>query len=182
MKKNYVKTVLCVPVFLWIMGACILFAQEVEDEPKRKKDGLHWSLGISAEGNMNVPKGYALGAGLYGMFVLPDWVKTGRFSAGVKLLYSTEFKRYGLFDTAVLFRWNFYDFTKVKSCDSGFFVQAEGGISLGWNGKTAKPFVFGLGEGTFGYRFAVKNFFIEPYIRGGYPVIWAAGISGGFRI
>ena len=70
MKKNYVKTVLCVPVFLWIMGASVLFAQEVEDEPKREKDSLHWSLGISAEGNMNVPKGYALGAGLYGMFVL----------------------------------------------------------------------------------------------------------------
>ena len=182
MKKNYVKTVLCVPVFLWIMGSSVLFAQEVEDEPKRKKDGLHWSLGISAEGNMNVPKGYALGAGLYGLVVLPDWVKTGRFSAGAKLLYSTEFKRYGLLDTALLFRWNFYDFAKFKTCDSGFFVQAEGGVSLGWNGKAAKPFVFGLGEGTFGYRFAVKNFFIEPYIRGGYPVIWAAGISGGFRI
>ena len=32
MKKNYVKTVLCVPVFLWIMGAFILFAQEVKAE------------------------------------------------------------------------------------------------------------------------------------------------------
>ena len=29
--KNYVKTVLFVPVFLWIMGACILFAQEVKE-------------------------------------------------------------------------------------------------------------------------------------------------------
>ena len=28
--KNYVKTVLCVPVFLWIMGASVLFAQEVK--------------------------------------------------------------------------------------------------------------------------------------------------------
>ena len=179
MKKKYVKAVLCALVFL---SGYLLFAQEAEEKSTGQKDRLHWSLGLLAEGNMNVPKGYALGAGLYGMFVLPDWVKTGRFSAGVKLLYSTEFKRYGLFDTAVLFRWNFYDFTKFKTCDSGFFVQAEGGVSLGWNGKTAKPFVFGLGEGTFGYRFAVKNFFIEPYIRGGYPVIWAAGISGGFRI
>ena len=30
MKKNYVKTTLCVPVFLWIMGASVLFAQEVK--------------------------------------------------------------------------------------------------------------------------------------------------------
>ena len=67
MKKNCVKAALCALVFL---GASLLFAQEVEDEPKREKDSLHWSLGLSAEGNMNVPKGYALGAGLYGMFVL----------------------------------------------------------------------------------------------------------------
>jgi len=29
-KKNYVKIVLCVQVFLWIMGASVLFAQEVK--------------------------------------------------------------------------------------------------------------------------------------------------------
>ncbi len=34
MKKNYVKTALCVPVFLWIMGASVLFAQEVKEEAK----------------------------------------------------------------------------------------------------------------------------------------------------
>ena len=28
--KNYVKAVLFVPVFLWIMGASVLFAQEVK--------------------------------------------------------------------------------------------------------------------------------------------------------
>ncbi|UTY23629.1 hypothetical protein [Treponema denticola] len=28
--KNCVKTALCVPVFLWIMGASVLFAQEVK--------------------------------------------------------------------------------------------------------------------------------------------------------
>lgn len=32
--KNYVKTVLCVPVFLWIMVASVLFAQEVKEEAK----------------------------------------------------------------------------------------------------------------------------------------------------
>ena len=37
MKKNCVKAALCALVFL---SASILFAQEVEDEPKREKDGL----------------------------------------------------------------------------------------------------------------------------------------------
>jgi len=179
MKKNCIKAALFVMVFL---RGLFLFAQETNEETKMQKDRLHWSLGLSVEGNMNVPKDCALGTGLYGMVVLPDWVKVGRFSAGAKLLYSTGFKRYSLLDTALLFRWNFYDFEKLKKVDSGFFFQAEGGLSLGWNRKASKPFVFGLGEAAFGYRFTVKNFFIEPYIRGGYPVIWAAGISGGFRI
>lgn len=142
--KNRIKTALCVPVFLGMMAASVLFAQEVKEDAKGQKDALHWSLGLSSEGNMNVPKGYALGSGLYGLIVFPDWVKTGRFSAGVKLLYSTEFKRYGLFDTALLFRWNFYDFSKPKKPDSGFFVQAEGGVSLGWNRKSSNPMVISL--------------------------------------
>ena len=179
MKKTYIKAVF---FMLLLLGSSFLFAQEMNEEPKIQKDRLHWSLGLSLEGNMNVPKGYALGTGLYGMIVLPDWVKVGRFSAGAKLLYSTEFKRYSMLDTALLFRWNFYDFEKLKKADSGFFIQAEGGVSSGWNGKAPNAFVFGLGQAAFGYRFTVKNFFIEPYIRGGYPVIWAAGISGGFRI
>ncbi|MGI5084719.1 hypothetical protein [Treponema putidum] len=37
MKKNYVKTVLCVPIFLWIMGASVLFAQEVKAVKLKKK-------------------------------------------------------------------------------------------------------------------------------------------------
>ena len=84
MKKNCIKAALFVMVFL---RGLFLFAQETNEEPKMQKDRLHWSLGLLLEGNMNVPKDCALGTGLYGMVVLPDWVKVGRFSAGAKLLY-----------------------------------------------------------------------------------------------
>ena len=49
MKRNYVKAALCVPVFLGMMAASVLFAQEVNEEAKGQKDTLHWSLGLSAE-------------------------------------------------------------------------------------------------------------------------------------
>ena len=55
--KNRIKTALCVPVFLGMMAASVLFAQEVKEVAKGQKDALHWSLGLSSEGNMNVPKG-----------------------------------------------------------------------------------------------------------------------------
>ncbi len=110
---------------LVFVGSSFLFAQEMNEDSKMQKDRLHWSLGLLLEGNMNVPKDCALGTGLYGMVVLPDWVKVGRFSAGAKLLYSTGFKRYSLLDTALLFRWNFYDFEKLKKVDLVNLDQQE---------------------------------------------------------
>ena len=149
----------------------------------RDKKTFNWSLGLLAEANMNSPDGYAMGAGLYTLFMLPSKLKIGRLSLGAKALYSNDFKKHHIFDAALLFRWNFYDFSKIKERDSGFFIQLEGGAVFGLKeSEPSKLFMYALGEAAFGYRFTINNFFIEPYLRGGYPVIWAIGISGGFRI
>ena len=149
----------------------------------RGKKTFNWSLGLLAEANMNSPDGYAMGAGLYTLFMLPSKLKIGRLSLGAKALYSNDFKKHHIFDAALLFRWNFYDFLKIKKRDSGFFIQLEGGAVFGLKeSEPSKLFMYALGEAAFGYRFTINNFFIEPYLRGGYPVIWAIGISGGFRI
>ena len=149
----------------------------------RDKKTFNWSLGLLAEANMNSPDGYAMGAGLYTLFMLPSKLKIGRLSLGAKALYSNDFKKHHIFDAALLFRWNFYDFLKIKKRDSGFFIQLEGGAVFGLKeSEPSKLFMYALGEAAFGYRFTINNFFIEPYLRGGYPVIWAIGISGGFRI
>lgn len=149
----------------------------------RDKKTFNWSLGLLAEANMNSPDGYAMGAGLYTLFMLPLKLKIGHLSLGAKALYSNDFKKHHIFDAALLFRWNFYDFLKIKKRDSGFFIQLEGGAVFGLKeNEPSKLFMYALGEAAFGYRFTINNFFIEPYLRGGYPVIWAIGISGGFRI
>lgn len=149
----------------------------------RDKKTFNWSLGLLAEANMNSPDGYAMGAGLYTLFMLPLKLKIGHLSLGAKALYSNDFKKHHIFGAAFLFRWNFYDFLKIKKRDSGFFIQLEGGAVFGLKeSEPSKLFMYALGEAAFGYRFTINNFFIEPYLRGGYPVIWAIGISGGFRI
>ena len=149
----------------------------------RDKKTFNWSLGLLAEANMNSPDGYAMGAGLYTLFMLPLKLKIGHLSLGAKALYSNDFKKHHIFDAALLFRWNFYDFLKIKKRDSGFFIQLEGGAVFGLKeSEPSKLFMYALGEAAFGYRFTINNFFIEPYLRGGYPVIWAIGISGGIRI
>lgn len=149
----------------------------------RDKKIFNWSLGLLAEANMNSPDGYAIGTGLYTLFMLPLKLKIGHLSLGAKAIYSNDFKKHHIFDAALLFRWNFYDFPKIKKRDSGFFIQLEGGAVFGLKeSEPSKLFMYALGEAAFGYRFTINNFFIEPYLRGGYPVIWAIGISGGFRI
>ena len=149
----------------------------------RDKKTFNWSLGLLAEANMNSPDGYAMGTGLYTLFMLPLKLKIGHLSLGARTLYSNDFKKHHIFDAALLFRWNFYDFLKIKKRDSGFFIQLEGGAVFGLKeNEPSKLFMYALGEAAFGYRFTINNFFIEPYLRGGYPVIWAIGISGGFRI
>ena len=149
----------------------------------RDKKTFNWSLGLLAEANMNSPKACAMGTGLYTLFMLPLKLKIGHLSLGAKALYSNDFKKHHIFDAALLFRWNFYDFSKIKERDSGFFIQLEGGAVFGLKeSEPSKLFMYALGEAAFGYRFTINNFFIEPYLRGGYPVIWAIGISGGIRI
>ena len=149
----------------------------------RDKKTFNWSLGLLAEANMNSPDGYAMGTGLYTLFMLPLKLKIGHLSLGARTLYSNDFKKHHIFDAALLFRWNFYDFSKIKKRDSGFFIQLEGGAVFGLKeSEPSKLFMYALGEAAFGYRFTINNFFIEPYLRGGYPVIWAIGISGGIRI
>ena len=149
----------------------------------RDKKTFNWSLGLLAEANMNSPEACAMGTGLYALFMLPLKLKIGHLSLGAKALYSNDFKKHHIFDAALLFRWNFYDFLKIKKRDSGFFIQLEGGAVFGLKeSEPSKLFMYALGEAAFGYRFTINNFFIEPYLRGGYPVIWAIGISGGFRI
>ena len=149
----------------------------------RDKKIFNCSLGLLAEANMNSPEACAMGTGLYTLFMLPLKLKIGHLSLGAKALYSNDFKKHHIFDAALLFRWNFYDFSKIKKRDSGFFIQLEGGAVFGLKeSEPSKLFMYALGEAAFGYRFTINNFFIEPYLRGGYPVIWAIGISGGFRI
>ena len=149
----------------------------------RDKKIFNWSLGLLAEANMNSPEACAMGTGLYTLFMLPLKLKIGYLSLGARTLYSNDFKKHHIFDAALLFRWNFYDFSKIKERDSGFFIQLEGGAVFGLKeSEPSKLFMYALGEAAFDYRFTINNFFIEPYLRGGYPVIWAIGISGGYRI
>lgn len=62
---------------------------------------------------------------------------------------------------------------------TGVFLEGLGGASILLIDSDAK--VVASGGAGFGYRAAFSNFYIEPEIRVGYPYIFGAGLSAGFR-
>ncbi len=128
---------------------------------------------------MNAPEKYSVVTGIMGLYTFPDTIKTGRFLLGGKSSYSYNPANYHMFNAALLLRWT-YDFTG-RQPDSGLFIQPEGGFAFGWNGqnKAESPFAYVLGQLTVGYRYTYKNFFVEPYIYGGYPTAWGIGVAIG---
>jgi len=82
------------------------------------------------------------------------------------------------------FLLRFYFFGK-KAC-SGPFLQFMGGPALFFVDESgfsvpSRIGVFSIGAG-FGWRFLIKEkWFIEPYIRGGYPYLAGAGLSAGMH-
>ncbi len=184
------KKLMIIVLIIFILPFSLVSEENLEEKSNTEEElntevlasnnyASYWSLAGFVEANMKTPKGYALGTGLYTAFALPDFVKTGRFLLGLKALYSYSPAKYNVFNTNLLFRWT-YDFSK-KQADSGIFLQVEPGFLLGWNGESIKnkPLAYFLAELSFGYRYTYKNFFVEPYIYGGYPSKWGIGIAIG---
>ena len=62
---------------------------------------------------------------------------------------------------------------------TGVFLEGLVGVSIISN-DSEKSNCISFGGGL-GYRFPVKNFYIEPEIRFGYPYTVGAGLGAGFR-
>ena len=62
---------------------------------------------------------------------------------------------------------------------TGVFIEGLGGVSV--IPRKSEYNIIKNAGGGFGYRAALGNFYIEPAIRIGYPYIFGAGLSAGFR-
>jgi hypothetical protein len=125
-----------------------------------------------------------LGAG--GLFQL-DVQWTLPFAAGLKGSYDTNFHEYTAGDLQAFFRWYFLQSFMPIARKYNFFVQGEGGIVFQREPiRTSKhePYevVPGLGGGlVVGTRISLKpNWYLEPYVRTGYPWLWGVGATVGW--
>jgi hypothetical protein len=129
----------------------------------------HFSAGVGIEGNMNSPKGMAAG----GTFSI-DYSFLPKLALGLKLGFSHNFAQIMTLEPTAFFRWYFM---YIRNCP--IFAQADLGASVIFKDAKAHPaFQGGLNAGI---RIPLADWYIEPYLRGGYPFIWGFGLTTGYR-
>ena len=94
---------------------------------------------------------------------------------GLKTSFNHDFNSLGAFDAHALLRY--YLPFKIK----GPFLQAEAGTVLFLENGNSNPFFSGGLEA--GWRIMLKkNWYLEPTLQAGYPYIWSAGITAGYKL
>jgi hypothetical protein len=135
-----------------------------------KKGDLWISPGVEMAMFDNALIGYSLAIG-YGKGA----------SVGIKASYYSKTDGLSILELAFLLRF----YLSGTSAYSGPFLQLSGGPTLiSICGNLDFPSETGVLSGgiSFGWRFLfIDRFFIEPSIRGGYPYMFGAGLSGGIR-
>jgi hypothetical protein len=125
-------------------------------------------FGFGVEINGYTGEGIAAGAQFHF-----DYAFTKNFSAGLKAAYFNNFDGLSTVEAAALLRGYLSAPGTVR-----VFVQGEGGMAL-FLTDAGDNFSF-MGGAAAGLRVNTGKVWIEPYIRGGFPFTYGAGISIGF--
>jgi hypothetical protein len=131
-------------------------------------------FGFGVEGNMNTTEGYALGRTLS---IEAQWFKY--VVTGFELIVSSDFRQFISISPGLFGRWYFYD---LGFKGGGFFVQADLGATVALDAWV--PWIFVLGGVTSGFRlpYLEGDYYLEPYVRVGYPYLWGVGVKAGGRL
>jgi hypothetical protein len=130
-----------------------------------------FSLGVLAEANANTRHGYALAGGL-----MMDYGFTDRFALGLKGDVGSDF--YNVVSWEALMFGRFYLLNNTLPFNI-FLQVGAGGIGLYEEDGNSALTV--LGDGAIGIRFPIKKFYVEQYLRFGWPTGFGFGIAAGYR-
>ena len=96
---------------------------------------------------------------------------------GFKGLYFMDFDKLNTLELLATVRFYLLDFNGNR----GLFAEIDGGPAFFFEeGEDMKGMI--SGGLCVGWRFLFrKHLYVEPFVRGGYPFVAGAGVSGGFR-
>ena len=155
-------------LFFLVLGLSSLAAQDDRTFP--------WSLGAGLEVNLNTREGMAMGygAGLDRYFFYDG--DRGVFRAGVKAVMHTDFDSITGMEADLYARVNI-----LRIWRGDIFTQLSWGVAtFREDALTANTMLMDF---TAGYRFTlVRGFYLEPYVRTGFPFLFGGGITAGHRL
>ncbi|MHB9292840.1 hypothetical protein Holit_01951 [Hollandina sp. SP2] len=155
----------------WMLCLAALVESGAQTEPVPQKQA---HLGLGVEGNINI--GTKM---IFGHSICYDKQLFTYFGLGFMLTISSDFGTFTSMEPEVFGRWYFLD---MGIPGGGLFLQEDMGIRLiSDNFEFTPAFLGGLSLG-FRYAFKYKDYYVEPYVRGGYPFMFGVGLRGGVRL
>jgi len=134
-------------------------------------------FGIGIEANMNAFENFA-----FGRSVSLETQFFKHIVNGFAIAVSDDFNKLTVFQMEIFARSYFLEFDFSNLTKGGFFLQGDLGMSFFLKRTDSSPKVLaGLTTG-FRYYFNRRDYFIEPYIKGGYPFVFAFGLRTGCRL
>lgn len=110
-----------------------------------------------------------------------DYAFFKKISTGLKVTASYDFKEKDntVFTAEPIVAMRFYVISPTGEPVSGLFLEPQIGASLVFVNSELRG-SFNIGSGI-GFRMSLDNFYVEPFLRGGYPYLFGAGIAAGLR-
>jgi hypothetical protein len=174
----------CIVAFFMLCRIGTVAALELTAYADTTQFPLMFSLGAGAEANANTRTDISFGGKAQ-----IDFRVARPFSLGIKGVYSMSQTEVKVLEAGALLRWNVFAHEWGSGGVTDLFLQAEGGIALGWEQNPAATDKHGEGEPATdpsggiaaGIRITFPfSLYLEPYGRFGYPYTWAGGIALGY--
>jgi outer membrane protein OmpA-like peptidoglycan-associated protein len=138
------------------------------------------SLGLGADANGYTIDGFSLG----GLFTA-DYRFLPFLAVGLKSGFGYDLKEITHVEAEAFARWYFFNYPKLLNRLAAF-AQLEGGAASIWeiNGSSNIENKWSFsGALAVGARLKLPlNFYVESYVRGGYPFIWDVSVVFGYTI
>ena len=162
-------------ILFFLISVCVFNVSSQDTLPDTQEtpafetiNNRNTAFSYGADVNVNSSEGLAYGAVLGFEFKI-----AGRFHTGILITASSNGTSNSVIEPSVLVRYYFSE-------QYGFFLQLDAGASIiAENDEVNFTFLGGLRSG---YRFQIGAvFFIEPFLRMGYPFLAGGGVLFGYR-
>jgi len=133
-----------------------------------------WALGVGVDYGLNTRENFALGYGItFERYLFCPWL-----GLGLRGMMYTDFQTLSSTDALLSLRlW----FPGIKN-KAFFFAQWGFGMSIySEEGRSINSFVMDAIAGCRIHLGKKNRFYVEPYIRGGFPFVFSAGVNAGRR-